>query len=649
MNLREFNRIVNPNGKDCYIPIRVYPNSSDKSLSCDNFLLLSQTDNSIAAGWHVTEGMVVVEVFDKTILSAIRDLRANVMVFEKPDGLFILAKSDYAKTSTNNVLACGIIANTIAYSNTKPAIIPLPLLSATCTAPIYNEITLAYHNGIGELPLWLYPAYKNSSSARRGWVEYPLKDKEDFQVYLDNARKAGVAKVHRTEILSIINSYFAQQPLSLMELNDLLQGNEASSVTKNFFDGTGGFLHHRMGEFLIEEYSIKRDEITGRLYFYDDESKIYTHNSDVLLSKMTRLVPRLKDFQKKEVYKFIDSYLVPNSVLFNDNPFSVVFKNGILDIISKKLEPMSSDHLESIMLDIDYDPKAPAVPVVDEFFRTATCGDKDNETLLYEAIGYSMLKTSELQTFFILTGSGKNGKSTYLDIVRAVLGRKNVASVSLKDLSHTFRASALDGKLASIAGDISNQPLNDSDLFKSIIGGEEVTLERKYEHDYTKSLFATLFYACNSLPRTPDTSHGFYRRFTIIPFDADLSSVTKVGGLIFKRKLLEKASLRYITRKAVEAIHALLNGSQEFTISASVVEQLKKYKIANSSVLSWLDENYRSRKTLVGQNIKTLYYVYAMWVEENGCGKVRSSRFAQELVADTGFKISDTGIITLTT
>ena len=302
---------------------------------------------------------------------------------------------------------------------------------------------------------------------------------------------------------------------------------------------------------------------------------------------------------------------------------------------------MSPDHLESIQININYDPTAYS-KTADEFFTTATCGDKDVEQLLYEVIGYSMLKTNELAKAFILTGIGRNGKSTYLDIIKNILGSKNYASLSFKDLNSSFRLSQLKNKLASCAGDISSQPITDSDLFKSIAAFEDVTIEEKYKQSYTGKLFSTMLYACNRVPPTPDTSAGFYRRMVIIPFNADLSKVSTVDGVTFKKKLLSEESLSYIACKALKAIYNVLETTKEFKEPDCVKEMLQQYKIDNSTVLSWFSERYNSNlNALENLSLNKAYGNYTAWCSEAGRMASSKATFRQKVSSEIGVNLKE--------
>ncbi|MDQ9871095.1 DUF5906 domain-containing protein, partial [Acinetobacter baumannii] len=73
-----------------------------------------------------------------------------------------------------------------------------------------------------------------------------------------------------------------------------------------------------------------------------------------------------------------------------------------------------------------------------------------------ECIGYCFFRQNELSKSFFLTGPGSNGKSTFLDMVKNVLGRPNYVSLDMDELGERFSTTTMFGKLANIGDDISD-------------------------------------------------------------------------------------------------------------------------------------------------------------------------------------------------
>lgn len=635
MKFPEFNRIVNPSDEACYIANVM--GKAPKAVKFQQVTTIAKHDSTLEIHWTIPKGFIVIETRQDKIVDVIKAHDLPLFVFKDYDTVYIVAKTSFNRTTKNNLLACGITANTYAYSK-QGTHVKLPFKSKNNVSSTLDKMTIEHGKDIQELPSWLQPMRKISHDIADG-IDLPITSNAKSILINTLKRLKSKTRQFQEEVLNFMNTELNSQPLSSVELNNILDISE-EQVVRQFFD-KDTFKHNKLGDYIIEHCNIKRDRISRELYYFDEKHKIYSSDTDYIMGYMTRLAPSLKNYQKEEVVKYIKNYLFDESVEFNTNIYTVVFNNGILDLRTMKLEPMTPDHLESIKINANYNPNAYS-KTADQYFATATAGDKKIEQLLYETIGYSMLKTNALQKAFILVGGGRNGKSTFLDLVKAVLGKENTTSISFKDLSSNFRASALNNKLASIAGDISTQPISDSDLVKSITSGEDVMIEEKYKQAHAKSLFSTLMFACNKLPRTPDTSEGFYRRWTIIPFIADLSKVSRVKGMRFASKLMEQDSLDYVAYKAIHAIHNVLNTTEEFTEPDAVKDMLHQYKVDNSTVLSWFKENFNNdKKKLEKMEAHQAYVNYSNWCANSGRMKSSITNFVKSVKLDIGIDFQE--------
>lgn len=649
MKFAEFNKEVNPNDEICYC----IKNSLGKTLSVtyQQAVSIIKTDVNARIYWEIPKGYIVLRTDESEVKNIIFKRHENVIVMQSVEGYFIFAKSTFERNTKNNISTTGIGIDTITWSDSKKTNVLLPFHNKLTTEQDIQSMSIIYGTTIGDIPIWLKPI-KLATQPKKFSIQIPIirpDPKHEILKQIINVK--GYSVDDMKEIITIMSDYFlpTQSQLSTLEVDELYN-NYANNITASFFDGTT-FLHNKLGDYVIEACNIKQDSISKELYFYDSKDAIYKNDDRFINGYITRLCPSLKQYQKDETINYIKSYLYDDSIEFNKNQYSVVFKNGVLDLVTMNLEPMSPDHLESIKINANFNPNA-YCSEVDEFFATATCKGKkadaaEIETLLYEAIGYSMLKTNALAKAFILLGIGRNGKSTYLDIIKQLLGRGNYTAISFNDLKGNFRASSLKGKLASLAGDISAKPIEETDMFKSIISAEEVMLEQKYKDAYEAILFSTMFFSCNKLPRTSDTSPGFYRRFVPIPFDANLDKITNVDGLKFHQKLMSQEAIDYVAYKACIAIHRVLDTTKEFTIPKSVKDLLFEYKLKNSSVLHWFYKgDPKGDKQKVESNNKAWsYQEYSNYCPKIGRTAVNIDNFEDELKTHLGIEFPEVSII----
>jgi putative DNA primase/helicase len=637
MKFQEFNQMVNPSNEPCYV-VSVF-GQLPRTVKFEEVAEIAKRDPTLEVSWLIPEGYIVIETRAKQLLDAIKKHNMPVLVVETPIGLQIYAKGiGKTNNTTNNILACGVNADIRAHSKVQNPVL-LPFKRAGNSSDKVARLNIVHSTGIEEVPTVLQPIRRISATTPNG-LEIPITNNEKLVLHNLLRDLKSLSRTKQIETIKFVNEELCLNKLTELEINAILQLNE-EAFTQQFFD-KDKFLHHKLGDHLIEVCNIKQDKKTKELFYFNDKKKIYTYDPDYLLGYMTRLAPSLKDFQKQEVLKYISNYLYDEAVKFNNNPYTIVFKNGILNIADGKFNAMTPEYLESIQINANYNPKLKSNKVADEFFDTATVGNQDVQQLLYEAIGYAMLKTAELQKFFILIGSGRNGKSTYLDLAKAIIGEDNAASLSMKDLQNTFRPGMLLNKLASFAADISNQPIQDSDMIKSIASGDAVTLEEKYKNPVSGNTYATLFYAANSLPGTPDTSEGFYRRMVIVPFLADLKKISQIDGLKFKENLLQQEVVDYVATKAVAAITRVMNETKQFTEPDIVKEILKEYRYHNSSVLSWWREDMKENMArMMSVRYENAYEWYAEWIKKSGRkGQLNLQNFKEKLKVELNIDLT---------
>jgi len=192
-------------------------------------------------------------------------------------------------------------------------------------------------------------------------------------------------------------------------------------------------------------------------------------------------------------------------------------RNGLFNLSTNKLEEHTPDYLTNVQLEIDYDPAAEC-PRIRQFISEIVAADA--EVTVYEFSGQVWVGDNSSQKAGLLAGDGANGKTTFMNVLKKGLGRRNFSSVSLEDLNRNrFSAAELYGKLANICPDINGDHLPDMSKFKALVGGDQgVLAEFKYGQPFTFDPFATLIFSANKIPTSDDVSHGYLRKWLPIEF-----------------------------------------------------------------------------------------------------------------------------------
>lgn len=373
-----------------------------------------------------------------------------------------------------------------------------------------------------------------------------------------------------------------------------------------------------LAQYLINELYI----INVRRNTFDDEGCIYSYDKKTGLYTMCQVeIERLIQecnieaniVFRKEVLALIKIY-APDKTLNASYERYIACRNGLYDLIDNKLKPFSPDIVLFSKLDTDYLPNPKVDNTVEKLLNNISVKDKAVRLLLEESIGYSCYRSLRFQKCFILTGEGSNGKSTFFNMLKAMFGLYNVAALSIAKMGEKFAPAILVNKYINICDDISNNYIKDTEVFKTIVCGGVMQIEKKFKDAQTVSeLFATTFIAGNEIPQSADKSDGYYRRFIIIPFKAKFSPADNDYDPYIEEKLKTDQAKSYLLSIAIRALQRIimLNGFDETDES---IEAKKQYIIVNDPVSGYLSEHDRGwfvekSTTQVFENYNDWYHV----------------------------------------
>ena len=390
-----------------------------------------------------------------------------------------------------------------------------------------------------------------------------------------------------------------------------------------FYDGKT-FLHNQFASFLQNEHHIKR--INGQLHVYKDGH--YINGARIIEGDMVKHLPMLKAQQRTEVLKYLD-IICPDNVQTADANL-IAFNNCIYDISTGERREFSPDIVITNRIPWDYDENAYS-ELADKTLDKLACSDPTIRALLEECIGYCFYRRNELSKSFILTGEKSNGKSTFLDIVKNVLGVENVSALDLSELDERFSVATMSGKLANIGDDISDEFLQGRVVatFKKIVSGNEVKAEIKNDPNiFFMKPTVKLLFSANDIPRMKDKTGAVLRRLVIVPFNARFSKDDPDYDPYITWKLRDETVMKYIIRIGIEGLRRVLENNA-FTESVKVKQELEDYELQNNPILLFLKE--RPIEEIQNQATKEVHRAYRIFCVENGFTEMTLANFSKEL------------------
>lgn len=294
------------------------------------------------------------------------------------------------------------------------------------------------------------------------------------------------------------------------------------------------------------------------------------------------------------------------------------FANGVLDIDTMELAPHSPEYGFRSVLQYDYAPGATA-PAFEKFMTSVTDSRAELSDVLMEFAGYSFSNDEcWAEKALLLTGEGANGKSTFLNVLKKLAGDDNCSKVTLDNLKDPASRQMLEGCLFNIAEETPTNAMADSGIFKNLVSGGDTPVKVLYKQPYTIAVRTKLIFACNELPRGRDTSHGFFRKLLIVPFDKRFDGAEKDPYI--KQKLFQE--LPGIFNLVIAAYKRLKERGHFIEDSEAMLRQMDEYQAELDTVRSWFEASLTVKPlpeyNNIEQPITTLYSSYSGFCQARG-------------------------------
>lgn len=263
----------------------------------------------------------------------------------------------------------------------------------------------------------------------------------------------------------------------------------------------------------------------------------------------------------------------------------VNFQNGVLDVRTGHFHDHGLEFGFRSVLSCEYSKDATA-PRFLKFMDDVMLGRQDLIAVIQEFMGYIFANEDcRYEKALMLVGDGANGKSTLVGVIRKLAGKHGSSNLPVSDLQNEQAVKLVEGKMVNLAEENSDNAFANEGSVKNFISGGELRIKVPYEATYEIKNNAKLVMLCNRLPKVRDHSHGFWRRFLMIPFDATFTEETKDVGLA---DALEK-ELPGIMNWAMEG-YQRLSTNKKFTFAKDSEKALSEYRKEVNPVELFLEE-----------------------------------------------------------
>jgi len=203
------------------------------------------------------------------------------------------------------------------------------------------------------------------------------------------------------------------------------------------------------------------------------------------------------------------------------------FTNGILDLTTKRLEAITPMNAQTWCLPYAYTPGADC-PRTKAWLLQSVDDDHETVQLLRAWIAAVLHGRYDLHKLLHFKGSGGTGKSTFIRLLMALVGKNNAVQTNLKQLEdNRFEAAMLYNKRLAVIADSDKYGGSINNL-KAITGGDSVRLERKNQQQSGSFVFQGLVVmASNESMQTTDHTSGLDRRRITVIFNRRVTDQEK--------------------------------------------------------------------------------------------------------------------------
>ncbi len=406
----------------------------------------------------------------------------------------------------------------------------------------------------------------------------------------------------------------------------VIEEGERGKDPKRFFDPKHGLKAQSLREAV---------EATGKLAVGPGKT-LYRHTDGLWVpdgeSEIYRRTERLLGQRYRPNHATNVKSVVENrEPLISDEALDMQYlnlPNGLLDWQTGELIPHSPHVVSTSRIPVKWVEGAEC-PEIDRFFREVFPGDAIE--LAYEILGYMLYNDNPLHKAILLHGSGRNGKGTFIRLARMLVGHNNISAVTPQDLdSSQFSSAQLHNKLANLVGDVDPRIFKSTEKFKQLTGGDYIQAQHKHKDPFTFRCRALMVAAFNSLPRTADTTEGFFSRWAVVPFTAFFPAGVADPTLV--HRLTTPEELQGLLRYAVGGLQQVMRRGRLST-PESVRLATERFKMEADPMRAFIEERVQFESTHNAHVARTdVYNAYVAYAAGSGLHQMSNTRFYEQFM-----------------
>ena len=359
-----------------------------------------------------------------------------------------------------------------------------------------------------------------------------------------------------------------------------------------------------------------------------------------LLSKATRLTDHARKSQQKPRLDAMVSLATTEPSLavsqdkLDDEDMLIGVRNGVIDLKTGQFRGGRPEDWITKQAGCEYkrgweDMECPTWL----HFLEVVQPDPNIRAWLQRFVGYCLTGSTSEQFVTIFHGTGANGKSVFIEVIRRLLGdyarvvQFDTFTEKKKDSIRNDLA-ALDKVRVAVATEGSETARLDEGLVKQLTGSDPVTARFLHREFFTYTPRYKIILTTNHKPVIVGTDHGIWRRVVLVPFPVTILKEQQDKGLLDK-----------LTDELPDILSWALKGLADYLevgleLPAAIKNATREYKDASDLVGQWLEDCCEIDKYRWESNTD-LYSSYSAWAKDGGY-RAMSDRTLKERLKEKG-------------
>ena len=276
--------------------------------------------------------------------------------------------------------------------------------------------------------------------------------------------------------------------------------------------------------------------------------------------------------------------------------------------------PHRHDSYLTNCLEVEYDPEAKC-PEFDTAIRATFDGDEEMVRHFEEMIGYLIQPRRNIAAWFLLHGSGNNGKTRLMETVQKLMGRGSVLAMHVEEVEgEKFVMGALVGKLMLLDDDVKASTKLPDGFLKKLSERKTLSGQHKFKDIFEFISIALPVLLANNWPRCADLSLGTRRRIQVIPFRHLFVAGVDEDKMIFER--IWASELPGVLNRAIAGLQRLQERA-DFKKPRACVECEEEFFRRAHALKAFLDEGCVHDPTFT-TDLREFYRAYSTYCEVAG-------------------------------